>query len=189
MRKILRIGLQQFLEFREEDLGFYLNHVVVVKKPTFNDEYGREIRSYNKVFKFVWVQYNETLCKNYATDQYDVDKLDLCSVARFLSHQTTVIDRETIMKRMGDALGYKCHPCTPYKRKEFGGTVVPNTDDIGPIEGISPEHILVLCKDYDHHGQKLVVSSTEPPTTTSTQAPAGSYTFITIMRKKKGEMK
>ena len=29
--EILRNGLQQFLEFREEDLGFYLNHIVVVK--------------------------------------------------------------------------------------------------------------------------------------------------------------
>ena len=165
--EILRNGLQQFLEFREEDLGFYLNHIVVVKKPVFKDEYGQDIRSYYKVFKFIWVQYNETLCQNYAIEQYDLDKLDLCSVARFLSHQTTVNDRGTIMKRMGDALQYKCHPCTPYKRKEYGGTVVPNTEDISSIEGLSLEQIHVLCKDYDHHGQQLMVSSTAPSSTTS----------------------
>ena len=165
--EILKEGLQEYLEFRKEDLGFYLKHIVESDNITFIDEYDLEITSYYKVFKFIWVHYNETLCQNYAIKQYDLDKLDLCSVARFLSHQTTVKDRETIMKRMGDALQYKCHPCTPYKRKEYGGTVVPNTEDISSIEGLSPEHIFVLCKDYDHHGQKLVVSSTAPSSTTS----------------------
>jgi len=154
--------LKQFLEFSEEDLGFYLNQIIIVKKPPFKDEYGQDIRSYNKVFKFIWVQYNETLCRNYAIEQYDLDKLDLCSVARFLSHQTIVKDRGTIMKRMGDALGYTCHPCTPYKRKEYGGTVVPNTEDISSIEGLSPEQIHVICKDFDHRGQKVMVVSAAP---------------------------
>jgi len=165
--EILRNGLQDFLEFEEADLEIYLNYIVIVKNTTFKDEYGQEIHSYFKIFKFIWVQYNETLCQNYAINQYDVDVLDLCSVARFLSHQTTVKDRGTIMKRMGDALGYKCHPCTPYKRKEYGGTVVPSTEDISSIEGLSPEQIFVLCKDYDHRGQELMVSSTTPSTTTS----------------------
>ncbi len=142
--EILRNGLQQFLDFKEADLGFYLNHIIVVKKPPFKDEYGQDIRSYNKVFKFIWVQYNETLCRNYAIEQYDLDKLDLCSVVRFLSYQTTVKDRRTIMKRMGDTLGYRCHPCTPYKRKEYGGTIVPNTEDISLIESLSLEQILVI---------------------------------------------
>jgi len=160
--QILRNGLQQFLEFKEADLETYLKYIVVVKNTTFKDEYGQDIRSYRKMFKFIWVQYNETLCQNYAIKQYDEDKLELCSVARFLSHQTKVEDRGTIMKRMGDALGYKCHPCTPYKTKEHGGTVVPNTEDISPIEGLSPEQIFLLCKDYDHHGQKIMVVSAAP---------------------------
>jgi len=56
--KILRNGLQQFLGFVAKDLGFYLNHIITEKRPIFKDEYGQVIRSYNKVFKFVWVQYN-----------------------------------------------------------------------------------------------------------------------------------
>lgn len=178
--KILRNGLQQYLEFREEDLGFYLNHIVQ-KKPIFKDEYGQEIRSYIKVFKFIWKQYNETLCANYATKQYDVDKLDLCSAVRFLSHQPSVNDSETIMKKMGDALGYKCHPCTPYKRREYGGTVVPSTDDFSLIEGLSSKEIFDLCKDYDHQGEKVIVSSTTQSTTnfSSTTTPPTIVTSLT----------
>jgi len=37
---------------------------------------------------------------NYAIGQFDKDKLDLCSVARYLSHQTSVEDRGTILKRV-----------------------------------------------------------------------------------------
>jgi len=66
------------------------------------------------------------------------------------------------MNKIGDALQYKCHPCTPYKRKEYGGTVVPSTEDISSIEGLSLEQIHGLCKDYDHHGQKVMVVSATP---------------------------
>lgn len=61
---------------------------------------------------------------------------------------------------MGAAVGYKCHPCTPYKREESGGSVVPNAEDISPIDGLSQEQIFILCKDYDHYGQKFIGSST-----------------------------
>ena len=136
-QEIIRKGLQQFLDLRDMDLGSYLNHIIETD-PVFIDEYGKEIRSYYKVFSFIWIQYNETLCQNYAVRQFDKDKLDLCSVARYLSHRREVKDRETIVKRLGDALGYRCHPCTPYKRKEFGETIVPSTANINP-NGVSPD--------------------------------------------------
>jgi len=85
------------------------------------------------------------------------------------------------MKRMGDALGYKCHPCTPYKRKEHGENIAPNTDDISP-EGVSPKESLLLCKEYNHHGQQVMTSSTAPPTTTpasTTKLTITSTTTIT----------
>ena len=43
------------------------------------------------------------------------------------------------MKRMRVGLGYKCHPCTPNKAKEYGVPVVPDTGDIDP-EGVSQEN-------------------------------------------------
>ena len=58
--EILRKGLQQFLEFKEADLETYLTHVIESDSITFKDEYGQDIRSYYKVFRFIWVQYSET---------------------------------------------------------------------------------------------------------------------------------
>jgi len=111
------------------------------------NEYGKTIRSYKKVLRFIWQQYNETSVQNYAIKQYDRDKLDLCSVARFLSHQPTGKNRATIMKRMGEALDYQCHPCTPYRRKEHNDTIIPSFDGISP-EGISPDESRILCERY-----------------------------------------
>ncbi len=116
--EILCKGLQQFLDFTETDLGTFLAHIIQTD-PTFVDEYGQEIRSYHKIISWIWLQHNETVCKNYAITNYENDKLDLCSIARFLSHQPKVEERV--------ALGYRCHPCTPYKRKEYGENVAPNT--------------------------------------------------------------
>jgi len=50
---------------------------------------------------------------------------------------------------MGDALGYRCHPCTPYKRREHGDTPVPNTENISP-NGVSPEESLIVCRGVEH---------------------------------------
>jgi len=36
------------------------------------------------------------------------------------------------MKETGDALGTPCHPCTPYKPKEYGDTTVPPFDRVNP---------------------------------------------------------
>jgi len=160
--EIFRKGLQQFLEREDKDLGAYLNYVLTEDQP-FIDEYNQEITSYYKILNFIWRQYNETLCKNYAVKKYDVDKLDMCSVARFLSHKPAVQDRRTIMKRMGDALEYRCHPCTPYKRKEYLENIAPNTDNISP-EGVSPEESLILCKDFDHRGETIMASTTTSTT-------------------------
>jgi len=182
--EILRKGLQLFLEMRELDLGFYLN-LMIEKDTPFIDEYGVEIRAYYKVFSLIWQQYNETLCENYAIKQFDKDKLDLCSVSRYLSHQPNFKGHQTIMKRMGDALGYRCHPCTPYKRKEYGNTVVPNTDHISS-EGVSPEDSYTTCKGYsDHQGQSIsspITSTTttfRPVTTTTTTEPTTPVTTTT----------
>jgi len=138
--------LQQYLGFKDTDLGTYLSHLIYKHTEPFVEEYGQVIRVYKKVFRFIWEQYNETLVQNYAVKRFNKDKLDLCSVARYLSHQPAVVQRATIMKRMGDTLGYRCHPCTPYTPKEFGETIVPSTDDINP-EGVSPEESLILCKE------------------------------------------
>jgi len=151
--EVLRKGLQQYLQFKDADLGTYLSHLIDKRRPPYTDEYGQIIQNYQKVFRFIWEQYNETLVQNYAIDQFNKDKLDLCSVARFLSHQSTVNQRETIMKRMGDALGYKCHPCTPYTPKQWSETIVPSTDGTNP-EGVSLEESTVLCKESQIQGQR-----------------------------------
>ncbi len=163
--EIIRKGLQQYLKLREVDLGAYLSYIIQ-NNLTFVDEYGQEIRSYYKIFRFIWEQYNETVCQNYAVNQFDKDKLDLCSVARFLSHQPVVEDRQTLMKRMGHALNYTCHPCTPYKRREYGEVLVPNTDDISS-DGFSPRYSVILCKEYgvDEKGQLILWSTTTTSTT------------------------
>lgn len=153
--EIIRQGLQQYLEFAEEDLGTYLSYIVIQHLEPFVDEYGQVIRSYKKIFRFIWEQYNETLVQNYAVGQFDKDKLDLCSVARFLSHQEKVNNRRVIMKEMSDALNYTCHPCTPYKRKEHGETIVPSTGDINK-KGITPEESLILCKEYQNQDQLII---------------------------------
>lgn len=147
--KIIRKPLQQYLNVEEADLGTYLR-ILRNRSENYTDEYGEVIRSYKKVFGFIWEQYNETVVHNYASKQFDKDKIDLCSVARFLSHQTSVEDRKTIMKQVGDALGYKCHPCTPYRRKKYGETIIPNTDDISP-DGVTPEESFILCKGNQSH--------------------------------------
>ena len=121
-----------------------MSYLIFNRTEPFVDEYGEVIRVYKKVFHFIWEQYNETLAQNYAIKQFDKDKLVLCSVARYLSHQPTVQNRTTILKRVGDALRYRCHPCTPYTPKQYDETIVPSTDHINP-EGVSPEESLILC--------------------------------------------
>jgi len=150
--EVLRVGLQQYLGFINTDLGTYLSHLIYKRTEPFVDENGQVIRVYRKVLRFIWEQHNETLLQNYAVKRFNKDKLDLCSVARYLSHQPTVVQRATIMKRLGDALGYRCQPCTPYTPKEHGETIVPSTDDIDP-EGVSPEESLILCKGSQIQGQ------------------------------------
>jgi len=169
--EVLNKGLKQLLGFKDADLGTYLSYLIYKRTEPFVDEYGHVIRVYKKVFRFIWEQYNETLMQNYAINRFYKDKLVLCSVARYLSHQPTVEQRETIMKRMGDALGYRCHPCTPYTPKQYDETIVPSTDDINP-EGVSPEESLVLCRESQIQEQGSIPSlgkSTTSPGVTSLQ--------------------
>lgn len=141
--------------FKETDLGTYLNFLVNKRIDPFVDEYGQEIRNYKKVLRFIWEQHNETLVHNYAITHFDKDKLDLCSAGRFLSHQTSVQGRSTIMNRMSDALNYRCHPCTPYTPKQYDETTVPSISDTN-LEGISPEESLTLCKEPNDKNEELV---------------------------------
>jgi len=154
--EVLRKGLQEFLNLNDTDLGMYLSYLIFNRTDPFEDEYGQNIRNYKKVFRFIWEQYNETLAQNYAIKQFNKDKLDLCSAARYLSHQPTVQNRTTILKRIGDALRYRCHPCTPYTPKQYDETIVPSTNDINP-DGMSFEEILILCNKTQ---EKLSFNST-----------------------------
>ena len=169
--------MQQFLAFKDNDLGTYLNYLIHKRTEPFVDEYGQVIRNYKKVFRFIWEQHNETLMQNYAIKQFNKDKLDLCSVARFLSHQSTVEHRKTIMKRMSDSLNYTCHPCTPYTPKQYNETIIPSTDNINS-EGLSPEESLILCKGNQTEGQSSLLSLLS---NTSTLQPSGKNTYIHII--------
>lgn len=93
--EIIRKSLQQYLDFDEADLGIYLSQIIQHTEP-YIDEYGQVIYNYKKVFRFIWEQYNETVLQNYAAKQFDKDKLDLCSVARFLSHINRKLRTETL---------------------------------------------------------------------------------------------
>ena len=172
--EIVRKGLQQFLDLEDKNLGVYLSYILN-KDPPFLDEYGQEITFYSKILEAIWQQYNETLCNNYAINKYDQDKLDLCSVARFLSHQPAVEGRITIMKRMGDALEYRCHPCTPYKRNLYGETTPPSTEGIS--QDISPEEIVILCRNYDHRGDLI-----EDTTTSTSKVPSFTTQAVSTSR-------
>ena len=93
---------------------------------TYYDENGKIISSYSDVWSSIWKQYNETLCENYATKQFENDKLDLCSVARYLSHQLQLKFRPTIiLETMGVVLKIKrCDLCLPYNRNQPGETII-----------------------------------------------------------------
>jgi len=156
--ELLSKGLQEFLDFKDADLGTYLNHLVNQRTEPFVDEFGQVIRLYKKVFRFIWEQHNETLENNYAIGHFDKDKLNLCSVARFLSHQPAVEQRVTIVQKMGDALRYRCHPCTPYTPKQYDETIIPSTDGLSP-EGFSPEESLMLCKGNQSNLESILPSS------------------------------
>ena len=164
----LHKSLKQFLSLENSDLGTCLNYLIYKRAEPFVDEYGQIIRNYKKVFRFILEQYNETLLQNYAIGMYEKDKLDLCSVARYLSHQPTVENRTTIMKRIGDALRYRCHPCTPYTPKQYDETIVPSTDDLNP-DGVSPEESLILCKINKDH---------PIPTPSTTEVPSSNRKSI-----------
>lgn len=114
--EILRIELEQLSELQNMDLGTYLSNMTK-NDTTYYDEFGQEIRSYKDVWGFIWKQYNETLCENYAIKQFENDKLDLCSVSRYLFLQDE--DRSTlIVERMEMALRSRCDSCFPYNRRE-----------------------------------------------------------------------
>lgn len=127
--EVLRVALRQFLNMRDMNLAEYLKEVRSQNESFFVDELGETIKSYKKVFSFVLDQVEEVELGNYAVKQFAKDRHDLCSIARYLSHQVLYADRKTIIKRMGDALGQACDPCTPYKRLQHANEVAINTID------------------------------------------------------------
>ncbi len=68
--EIIRKALPQYFDLKDTDLSIYLNHVVE-GDTKYKDEYGPEIGAYFKVFLFIWEQYNETLCQNYAISKFE----------------------------------------------------------------------------------------------------------------------
>jgi len=73
------------------------------------------------------------------------------------------------MKRVGEALNYTCHPCTPYTPKQYDETIVPSSDDVN-LEG-SPEENKNLCE------KKLENRSSPFPTTTISTIPVTTKTI------------
>ncbi len=131
--EILRNGLVEFLRSKNHmDLGFYLR-IMTQNNATYFDEHENIISSYSDVWRSIWKQYNETLCENYATKQFENDKLDLCSVARYLSHQLQLkYHHTTILERMRVALKInKCDTCLPYNRNDPGETIVCPSSALG----------------------------------------------------------
>jgi len=49
--EVLRKGLQQYLQFKDADLGTYLGYLINKRTQPFIDEYGQTIKNYKKVFK------------------------------------------------------------------------------------------------------------------------------------------
>lgn len=117
--EVLRIALRNYLDWKDTDLTYYLD-AMRKKNESYLDEFGNEIRSYKTIFSLILKQVHEVENNNYAVSQFDGDKYDLCSISKYLSHQRTFSDRQNIMSKMGDALGTKCDPSMPYKRKIHG---------------------------------------------------------------------
>jgi len=83
------------LDVPESNLTVYLNAMRSMNEP-FRDEFGQIIPAYRKVFAFILEQVDEVAVENYAIDQFEKDRYDLCSVARYMSHQTRYSGRQTI---------------------------------------------------------------------------------------------
>ncbi len=177
--EVLRLTLQQYLDAKDSDLGVYLKSIRERPDP-FQDEYGQVITSYKKVFLFISEQFDEFKTQNYAVNQYDKDKLHLCSVARYFSHQKSLKDRQTLMKRMSDALDYMCHPCTPYKLKQHGtldDIQVPDIDYLNSSEALTPDESLLLCNNTNLNMTALVIvsqSSSGVASSTTTERPTSA---------------
>jgi len=143
-----------------------LKYLIYNRTEPFIDENGQIIRNFKKVLRFIWEQHNETLVKNYKIREFNQDKLQLCSVARYLSHQPEVKERLTIIKRVGEALNYTCHPCTPYTPKQHSETFVPSIYDIIQ-EGIYSENVSLLCDENKFKENALSTSTSKPTSTPS----------------------
>lgn len=89
------------------------------QKEPYRDEFNQILTSYTKVFFFISQAVDELMKNNYAIGHFEKDQQDVCNVARYLSNQYNFKDRKSVLKKMGDALGKDCDPCTPYKRKQY----------------------------------------------------------------------
>jgi len=122
--KIILNGLEVLFNLTHLSLGMHLSYMTQTTKPYYNEN-GLIISSYKDVWNIIWKQYNETLCENYATKQFENDKLDLCSVARYVFHQIKLKNlTSSIVEKMGVALMIKrCDICLPYNRNGFSETI------------------------------------------------------------------
>jgi len=125
----------------------------------FYDEFGQIITSYKKIFSFILAQVNEVAVGNYAIKQFHKDRHDLCSVARYLTHQNMKYGgHETIIQRMGDALGSPCDPCIPYRRKQYS-----ESDSDGIIEYIDSNmcrNVTIVVESINNSSEQSLIPAT-----------------------------
>lgn len=155
--EVLRGALRDYLNWKNANITTYLQEMRT-QNESYYDEFGVVIKSYRKVFSFILDQVEEVELGNYAVKQFEKDRHDLCSVARYLSHQKRYAERETILHRMGEALGKPCDPCTAYKRQQHAENVVPSTDE---------HKCLYNNSDVSTSEASTISSSTENPTTST----------------------
>ncbi len=156
--EVLRVALKDYLGLVEANTTFYLDEMRSQSEP-FRDEYGQVIPFYKKVLTFITEQINEMVIGNYAVGQFAKDRHDLCSIARYLSHQTRYSERQTIIQRMGEALGSECDPCIPYRRKQYSkrdtaltNRLCPNVTSASEVDSSNrPFASIVYKQDGTNH--------------------------------------
>jgi len=154
---VLRTSLNSFYDWKDTNLTLCLDKLRKRRDP-YLDELSRVITGYKTIFELILKQVEEVSNNNYAVGQFDNDRHDLCSIARYLSHQESFSDRQNIISKMGDALGSECDPCIRYKRKNFNEFW--NIDIASEIEAEEK------CKQKGNPAASATSSSTTIPTTT-----------------------
>jgi len=145
--EVLRIALRSYLDWKDANLTQYLN-AMRKSNGSYLDEFGKEIKGYRTIFSLILKQVDEVENNNYAVSQFESDKYDLCSISKYLSHQRSFSDRQNIMTKMGDALGTKCDPSMPYKRKIHGVDPTGSSEKQVIPEKLCPTDSSPVCLQF-----------------------------------------